>query len=315
MIKGISLKSLLVGEQSIISTLKSTFAEFGMQGYVSIMRYVLLRVGLVKHISSELSLPQMGTPGDFSTSVSIVIPLRDGVADLKKCLDSIWHFDSGIPFELIVVDNGSIKDETKRYLKEISRTKNVKIISADFPFNYSKLNNLAVAESKFEFLCLLNNDTTVLTSNWLRNLVMAANMPEAGAVGPLLLYPDQTIQHAGVSVGQLGLARNMFSGLSLDSKDAKSWCTKQRPVHAVTGACLVVKKSKFLEVGGMCEELPVGFNDVDFCLELAKAGYVNIFEPAVSLTHYESKTRGSNHLIRLKDATKEVVYMLTKWGI
>ena len=204
-----------------------------------------------------------------------------------------------------------------KYFQELAEKPNVTVLRDDAPFNYSHLNNMAVATCGGEIVCLLNNDTEVITSGWLNEMVSHAIRPGIGAVGARLWYPDNTLQHGGVVLGIGVLADHIHTGLRRDNGGyfGRAWLIQN--LSAVTGACLVIKKSTYLQVGGLNEQnLPVSFNDVDFCIRVRDAGYRNLWTPFSELYHHESATRGSDTDTpqKMKRARKEMEYMLDTYG-
>lgn len=248
--------------------------------------------------------------------VSIIIPTRDYAETLETCLKSVYEKTDYKNFEIIVVNNNSEKEETfdlfKKYKKQHD---NFKVLDANIEFNYSKINNMAVEISKGEYICLLNNDTEVISTNWLTTLVAYASLSYAGAVGPKLLYPDDTVQHAGVILGLGGVASHAYLGADINDLGLYGRLRVPYNYGAVTAACLVVKKSKYKEINGLEEELKVAYNDVDFNIKLLKKGYYNICTPQVMLHHFESKSRGLDTTSeKYKRFQKESKYMYDKWG-
>lgn len=248
--------------------------------------------------------------------VSIIIPTRDGIDLLQACLSSLSARTSYRPFEIIVVDNGSVRPDSLAYLAELADRDGIAVIRDDRPYNYSQLNNLAVAAAGGDYLCLLNNDTEVIEGDWLSAMMRQAVRPHVGAVGARLLYDDGSIQHAGVTVG-LGEAAGHAH--RFQRQDAVGYFARVDAAHyvsAVTAACLVVEKRKFLAVGGLDEEsLAVAFNDVDLCLKLQQAGWRNIYTPYATLLHHESKSRGKDfspqHIERYR---RELRTLQERWG-
>ncbi len=247
--------------------------------------------------------------------VSIIIPTRDHAKLLQKCIDSVLSKTSYANYEILIVDNGSRERETLEYLKFLSQWRNIRVIRDDRPFNFSALNNLAVAQAKGEYLCLLNNDTEVITVDWLDEMLSHAVRPRSGAVGAALWYPNATLQHGGVMVGIGDLAGHMHHLMPLGQFGYFARAALTQNVTAVTAACMVVRKSIYQEVGGFNEELAVAFNDVDFCLRVQRAGYRNIYTPYAHLLHDASKSRGIDHTpdkrARLRS---EVACMRQTWG-
>ena len=226
--------------------------------------------------------------------ISIVIPNKDHVEDLRRCITSVLEKSTYDNFEIIVVENNSTTQEIKAYYEELAGVEKVKIVTYQGDFNYSAINNLGVSHATGEYLVLLNNDTEVITVNWLEELLMYAQREDVGAVGGKLYYADKTIQHAGVVIG-LGAHRTAGHTHYKQHRQNLGYmgrlCYAQN-VSAVTGACLMVKKSLYEEVGGLDEGFAVSLNDVDLCLKLRKKNFLNVFTPFAELYHYESISRG-----------------------
>ncbi|WP_232448729.1 glycosyltransferase family 2 protein [Burkholderia ubonensis] len=246
--------------------------------------------------------------------VSIIIPTRDGLALVKQCLDSIFARTLYQNFEIIIVDNGSVKPETLRYFDEVSQSPKVRVLRDESPFNFSALNNRAVRVATGEYLCLLNNDIEVISPDWLNEMVSLANLPKTGAVGACLWYPSDALQHGGVIIGLGGIAGHMHHMMKRGLYGYFGRAVTTQNLSAVTAACLVVKKSVYEAVGGLEEELAVAFNDVDFCMKLVKAGYRNIWTPYAELYHHESATRGSDHdPVKYERFLGEIRLMEARW--
>ena len=226
--------------------------------------------------------------------VSIVIPNKDHLGDLQRCITSILDKTTYDNYEIIVVENNSTTDEIYEYYKKIQEYDNVRVITYEDDFNYSKINNLGVENAQGEYILLLNNDTKVITLDWIEELLMYAQREDVGAVGAKLYYEDMTIQHAGVVLG-LGAHRTAGHSHYRVSSNNLGYmgrlCYAQN-VMAVTGACLMMKKSLYTELGGLDENFAVSLNDVDLCVRAWKEGYVNVFTPFAELYHYESVSRG-----------------------
>lgn len=225
--------------------------------------------------------------------VSILIPTRNGAALVRTCVESIVEKTTYAPFEIILIDNGSDDEACLSFFQELERRGTVRLLRDERPFNYSRLNNQAVAAAKGEVVVLLNNDTEVIAPDWLENMVQLALLPEVGAVGAKLLYGNGTIQHAGVLLGIAGGAAHAYMEFPGDAAGYCNLALLLRGYSALTGACLAVRKALYLEAGGLNEELfPVGYNDVDFCLKLRSRGYRNVWTPRALLYHHESLSRG-----------------------
>ena len=226
--------------------------------------------------------------------ISIVIANKDHRDDLKRCITSILEKSTYENIEIIVVENNSTEKETFDYYEELQENEKIRVITFEGDFNYSAVNNLGAANAKGEYILLLNNDTQVITVNWLEELLMYAQREDVGAVGAKLYYANKTIQHAGVV---LGLGAHRTAGHSHYGQHRENLgymgrlCYAQN-VSAVTGACLLVKKALFEEVGGLEEAFAISLNDVDFCLKLREKGYLNVFTPFAELYHFESISRG-----------------------
>ncbi|HDR9000264.1 TPA: glycosyltransferase family 2 protein [Burkholderia vietnamiensis] len=247
--------------------------------------------------------------------VSIVIPTRDGVALLRQCVESIVRRTVYPNYEIIVVDNGSTDEATLIYLDEISLRPNVRIIRDTSPFNFSALNNTAVAAATGSFVCLLNNDTEVISPDWLDEMVGIASQPGVGAVGAALWYPNNSLQHGGVLLGLGGIAGHMHHMLKRGSFGYFNRAVSVQDMSAVTAACLLVSKRIYDEVRGLDESFAVAFNDVDFCLRVRAAGYRNVWTPFAELYHYESATRGSDMAAdKYQRFAGEVHRMEERWG-
>jgi glycosyltransferase involved in cell wall biosynthesis len=257
-----------------------------------------------------------GTP-----KISIVIPNCDHAEDLKRCISSIYEKSVYDNYEIIVVENGSTTSEIKGYYEELKNGPLKDIVKiVDFgkrdSFNFSAVVNYGVQNSSGEYIVLLNNDTQVITVNWMEELLMYAQRQDVGAVGAKLYFPDRKIQHAGV-VLKLGAHRTAGhshygqEGMNLGYMGRLCYA---QDVSAVTGACLMVSRKKYDQVGGFDESFEVSLNDVDFCLKLRSAGYLNVFTPFAELYHYESLSRGLDLEGRNAERyEKESEHFRTKW--
>ena len=248
--------------------------------------------------------------------VSLIIPTRDQVGMLRKCIDSLQKKTTYPHFEVLVLDNQSQDPSTLAYLNSLNRDSRFKVIPYNAPFNYSAINNYAVSLARGEIIGLVNNDIEVISADWLHEMVSHALRSEVGAVGAKLLYSDNTIQHAGVILGISGLA-----GHSHKYYDENSCGYFHRPrltqtLSAVTAACLLVRTELYKQVGGLDEKnLTIAFNDVDFCLKLREAGFQNIYTPYAKLYHHESISRGQeNSPEKQARFLSEVAFMQKKWG-
>ncbi|HAA32543.1 MAG TPA: family 2 glycosyl transferase [Cyanobacteria bacterium UBA8553] len=248
--------------------------------------------------------------------VSIIIPTKNLGKILDNCLNSIFEKTTYPKYEVILIDNGSTEEETFNVIKQWKDRKpeQFRCYSLDIPFNYSKLNNFAVQNSNGKYLLFLNNDTEVVTPDWIDAMIEQAQRPSIGAVGTLLLYPDNTIQHAGVVAGIGGVGSHSHKHFQVGSPGYFNHINTVNNFSAVTAACLMCRRDVFEEVGGFEEELPVAFNDVDFCFKLVEKGYKNVYLPHVVLYHYESKSRGLEDTPeKLARIIRETIYMQNKW--
>jgi len=248
--------------------------------------------------------------------VSLIIPTRNGLALIRQCIESIRAKTTYPNYEILVVDNGSDEPEVLEYFDTIASEPGIRIIRDDSPFNYSRLNNSAVAHAAGDVLCLLNNDIEVLSPEWLSEMVSHALRPGVGAVGAKLYYPNGALQHGGVILGLGGCAGHAHKGFPGDSFGYYGRMVLISGFSAVTAACLVIQKSRYEQVGGLNEEdLTVAFNDVDFCLKLKAAGYQNVWTPYAELIHHESVTRGYEDTPEKQARfASEIRYMRQRWG-
>lgn len=248
--------------------------------------------------------------------ISILIPNKDHVIELRQCIESIESKSTYKNIEIIVVENNSEQEETFAYYESLMKNcRNVKVVNWKGDFNYSAINNYGVTFCKGEYIVLLNNDIEVITPNWLEEMLMFAQRPDVGAVGAMLYYPDDTIQHAGVIVGIGGVAGHSHKFLGRDNYGYANRLLIAQNLSAVTAACMMMRKSIYEEVDGLDEQFKVAYNDVDICMRIHEKGYLNVFTPFAELYHYESKSRGSENtkekIIRLK---KEKEYFVIKWS-
>lgn len=229
--------------------------------------------------------------------VSIIIANKDHVEDLSRCVESIINKSTYENYEIIIVENNSETEQIRKYYREISKHPKVQVVTWQGVFNYSKINNYGVTFAKGEYVLLLNNDTEIITEGWIEEMLMYGQREDVGVVGAKLYYEDKTIQHAGIVIG-LGAHRTAghthYKVPEANVGYMGKLCYAQN-VTAVTGACMLVKKSLYEQLGGLDEEYAVALNDVDFCLRVRKLGLLNIFTPFAELYHYESKSRGSDN--------------------
>lgn len=231
-----------------------------------------------------------------SPLVSLIIPTKDKLELLQPCVESVLSKTSYENYEILIIDNGSVEERTAAYLDRIPANPKVRVLPFLKPYNFSEINNFAADHARGSYLCLLNNDTEVVGEEWLTEMMRYAVRPEIGAVGAKLLYGDGTIQHAGVVVGMGDAAGHAHRNLCDTEPGYFSQAHVAHFVTAVTGACLLVEREKYIAVGGLDEQsLAIAYNDVDLCLKLERAGFRNVYVPHAVLIHHESKSRGHDH--------------------
>ena len=248
--------------------------------------------------------------------VSVIVPTRDRLDLLVPCVEGVLNATDYDNLELIVADNDSVEPETRAFLDQMATDPRVTIVRWPHPYNYAAINNFAVTQARGQYICLLNNDTEVIDPAWLRMLMTHAARRDAGAVGARLLYPDRTIQHAGVVIGMGGAAGHAHRGLIDGEPGYFAQAYVARGATAVTAACLVVARSKFDAVAGLDEaDLAIAYNDVDLCLKLRAAGWRNLYVPQAVLIHHESKSRGLD--LAPENAARygrELATLQQRWG-
>ncbi|OYD82297.1 hypothetical protein CHT98_21315 (plasmid) [Azospirillum brasilense] len=253
---------------------------------------------------------------DPAPRVSLIVPTRDKVGLLKGCVDGLLQRTDYPDLEVIIVDNNSEEAKTFAYFDTLKDEPRVRVLRYDAPFNYSAINNFAVAQATGSVIGLINNDIEVIGPDWLTEMVGHALRPEVGAVGAKLYYADGTIQHAGVITGIGGVAGHGHKGFPRDAHGYFSRAQLTQNLSCVTAACLVTRKAVFDEVGGLDDRnLAVAFNDVDFCLRLREAGYLVVWTPFAELYHLESASRGPDTAPdKVQRFNAEADYMSRRWG-
>jgi GT2 family glycosyltransferase len=247
--------------------------------------------------------------------VSIIVPTKDKINMLKRCVESILQKTDYTNYEIIIVDNQSQQsEELVPYYRKLQELPQIRIIEFNQPFNFAALNNNVVPYTRGEIILFLNNDMEVISSEWLSSMVEQVQRKEVGAVGAKLLYPDGMIQHCGVIVGLEIVARHPYRRCP-DIPGYFGRVDMNHNYSAVTAACMMVRKEVFQETNGFDENLAVDYNDIDFCLKLREKGYLVVYTPYARLYHLESYTRGyiDNQETRIRCA-KEVDYFTDKWG-
>lgn len=247
--------------------------------------------------------------------ISIVIPNKDHMSDLRRAVGSILEKSTYKNYEIVIVENNSESKEIWGYYQELQKHDNIKVVTYEGGFNYSAICNLGVKHTDGDYVLLLNNDVEVITPSWMEEMLMYAQRQDVAAVGAKLYYDDYTIQHAGIVLG-LGAHRSaghMHYKVAKENLGYMGRLCYAQNVSAVTGACLLVKRAKWDEVGGLDESYAVALNDVDFCLKLREKGYLNVFTPFAELFHYESKTRGMDEGDKLRRYEEEVNRFRERW--
>ena len=275
----------------------------------------LQRLGIQAEVEEtcDLGYYRVKYPVTGSPLVSILIPNKDQLQTLKKCLKSIWEKTEYTNYEILIIENNSIEKETFEFYKKIDGRHHVRVLYWDKEFNYSAINNFGAAQAKGEYLLLLNNDTEVITKGWMKELLSHCQRPEVGMVGAKLYFPDNTIQSAGTIIGMGGMADHAFVNMDRKKSGYMHRASIQVDMSGVTAACAMVKRSVYEEVHGLEENLTVAFNDVDLGLKIVTAGYLIVFDPYAELYHYESKSRGVNDEKKERHA-REVKYTQEKWA-
>lgn len=285
-------------------------------------RLALLRDRLAEVPGTEIDAGPFGTASirwplpASAPLVSIVVPTRDQVALLQTCVRGVLDRTRYPNLEIVVADNDSRNAATHAFLAEISADPRVRVVTWSYPFNYSAINNFAITKTRGSYLCFLNNDIEIIDKDWLCELMRYAVQPKAGAIGARLLYPDRTIQHAGVTVGIGNAAGHAHRGLPENAAGHFAHALVAHRAIAVTAACLVVRRDRFEAVGGFDEvALRIAYNDVDLCLKLHQAGFENYYVPRAVLIHHESKSRGLDmapeHIERYRT---ELATLQARWG-
>ena len=269
--------------------------------------------GIVSH-TPDLGFFRVKYPVQGQPLVSVIIPNKDEKETLKACIDSIREKTEYPNYEIIIVENNSTTDEIFQYYKELSQDPRIRLLRWKKEFNYSAINNYGVCHANGEYLLFLNNDVTVITPGWIKELLGVCQRPEVGAAGVKLIYPDNTIQHAGCVIGLGGIAGHMFVDMPANRTGYLHKASILQDMSAVTAACMMMKRTAFEEAGGFTEKLPVAFNDVDLCLKVRKNHKLIVYDPYVQLYHMESKTRGAeDNKEKVRRFQEEIEYMRCQW--
>lgn len=269
--------------------------------------------GIVSH-TKDLGFYQVEYPVQGNPLVSVLIPNKDQKDTLKKCLDSVFEKSTYKNYEVIIIENNSVEQETFQYYKELEKRSNVQVVTWKEGFNYSAINNFGAGYASGEYLLFLNNDVEVINPGWMEEMLGNCQREEVGITGAKLYYPDDTIQHAGTIIGIGGIAGHAFLNMPRSRTGYLHKASLQMDLSAVTAACMMMKKSVFDQLGGFEERLSVAFNDVDLCLRTVQAGYLVVYNPRVELYHYESKSRGTeDNEEKIRRFQGEIEFMRNRW--
>ena len=269
--------------------------------------------GTVEH-TPDFGFYRVKYPVQGEPLVSIIIPNREEKETLQACVESIFEKTVYKNYEIIIVENNSGSDEIFRYYRKLSEDPRIHLLRWKKEFNYSAINNFGVRHAKGDYLLFLNNDVKVIDPDWIEEMLGMCQREEVGAVGVKLLYPDNTIQHAGCVVGMGGIAGHMFVNMPAERTGYLHKASLLQDMSCVTAACMMMKKNVFLEAGGFTEELAVAFNDVDLCLKVRSHGHLIVYDPYVKLYHYESKSRGAEDSEeKVRRFQSEIEYIRSHW--
>lgn len=247
-------------------------------------------------------------------SITIIIPTRDRADLLQRCTDSIRQKSTYQNYEILIVDNGSTDPDTLSLLQQLAQ-QGLRVERLDIPFNYSTLNNVAAEKTQGEYLCFLNNDTEILTPDWLEEMVSFASQDRVGVVGARLWYPDGRVQHAGVITGRHGNSDHIHKNLTRGETGYFGRAVLHQTLSAVTGACMLMRRHVFEQASGFDEAYPVSLGDIDFCLRVQDLGYANVWTPYAELIHHESASRGLDAAIHQSPrVAMEVATFQARWG-
>ena len=268
---------------------------------------------MVSH-TKDLGFYRVKYPVQGSPLVSVIIPNKDEKDTLQACIRSIRENTSYKHYEILIVENNSTTDEIFEYYKQLSKEPDVRILHWNGVFNYSAINDFGAKNARGDYFLFLNNDITVITPDWMEEMLGVCQRREVGAVGVKLLYPDNTIQHAGCVVGMGGIAGHMFVDMPAERTGYLHKASLLQDMSAVTAACMMVKRDAFEKAGGFTKELAVAFNDVDLCLKIRREGYLVVYDPYAKLYHMESKTRGlEDSKDKVRRFQTEIEYMRSHW--
>ena len=269
--------------------------------------------GTVSH-TPDYGFFRVKYPVQGSPLVSVIIPNKDETETLRSCIRSLKENTTYKNFEILIIENNSTTKEIFSYYRELSREENIRIFNWKKEFNYSAINNFGARKARGEYLLFLNNDIQVITPDWMEEMLGVCQREEVGAAGVKLIYPDNTIQHAGCVIGIGGIAGHMFVDMPAERSGYLHKASLLQDMSAVTAACMMIKRSVFQKVKGFTEELAVAFNDVDLCLKVRREGYLIVYDPYARLYHMESKTRGAEDSEdKMRRFQREIEYMRCHW--
>ena len=270
-------------------------------------------IGEVSH-TKDYGLYRVKYPVQGEPLVSIIIPNKDAKEDLEKCIQSILEKSSYTNYEILIVENNSTGEEIFSYYKELSENSRIRLLRWKREFNYSAINNYGAKKAKGDYLLFLNNDTEVISPDWIEEMLGFCQRPDTGIVGARLYFGNNTVQHAGTVIGIGGIAGHMFTDMPRERSGYMHKAAIIQDLSAVTAACMMVKRQVFDEVQGFEEQLSVAFNDVDFCLRVREKQYLVVYDPYVELYHYESKSRGAeDSKEKVRRFQSEIEFMRCRW--
>lgn len=272
---------------------------------------VLYHFSKIPEFNLKPLLLRLQNPG----SVSILIPTQDQPEKLKCAVDSILEKSTYSNYEIVILNNSSIQEQTLQCFDELRKKNQIQIIDYPHPFNFSAINNYGVSEVASDYVVFLNDDTEVISPSWLEAMMEYAQRDLIGAVGAKLLYRDNTIQHAGILIGHPQIAVHAHKGFPKDSEGYQKRLISVQNFSAVTAACMMIRRNLFLEIKGFDENLPLAYNDVDLCLKLLAHGKRIVWTPYAELFHDESQTRGLEvSLEKQRRLSSETDYFLERWN-
>lgn len=270
-------------------------------------------IGEVSH-TKDYGFYRVKYPVQGEPLVSIIIPNKDAKEDLEKCICSILEKSSYTNYEILIVENNSTGEEIFSYYKKLSEDSRIRLLRWKREFNYSAINNYGAKKAKGDYLLFLNNDTEVISPDWIEEMLGFCQRPDTGIVGARLYFGNNTIQHAGTVIGIGGIAGHMFTDMPRERSGYMHKAAIIQDLSAVTAACMMVKRQVFDEVQGFEEQLSVAFNDVDFCLRVREKQYLVVYDPYVELYHYESKSRGAeDSKEKVRRFQSEIEFMRCRW--